>query len=151
MQEQSKIAAANNIDKISTYLFALLSGIFMPIIEMLLFCGFMILIDTMTGIWAASKRGEVISSKKMKNAIPKMIIYPLALIVASWAERILPGIPFVKGSATLLIVIEGKSLLENANDILGYNLLKLVKLYIVGGKDAVLKHKMDKNDEKDVK
>lgn len=149
MNSDTKTQVAINLETIATYIFTLISGIFIPIFGVLLFTGFVIAFDTVTGIWAASKRGEKISSKKMKNAIPKIILYSLAIIFSSWAELLLPGIPFIKGAATLLIVIEGKSLLENANDILGYDLLKLVKLYIVEGKDAVLKYK-ENNDKKDV-
>jgi phage-related holin len=125
-----------------------------PIASMLLFTGFMIFFDAVTGIWASKRRGEVISSEKMKRSVYKVIIYPLAFIISSWAELILPSIPFIKGASTILIAIEGKSVLENFNDILGYNISEMVKVFITNGKSAMLKFKITeqnsnlKNDNK---
>jgi len=125
---------------------SLFSGIVLPVVEVLAFAGFMILCDTATGIWAAKRRKELIRSNKLKRVCSKLIVYPLAIIIASWAERILPEIPFIKGAATLLIVIEGKSVLENFNDVLGYNFLKIVQLLITDGRQAAIEYKIKQND-----
>lgn len=135
---------AENMEKILLGLTALVAGIFVPIGEILMFTGFVILIDTITGIWAAKKRGEKIHSSKMKRVLSKLILYPLAIILASWSERILPGIPFIKGAALLLVSVEGKSVLENLGDILGYNLLKMAKIYIMEGKKGLINFKTKK-------
>ena len=46
--------------------------------------GFLIMIDTFTGIWAAYKKKgrKSITSRKAGRIIAKLILYPLSLIVA---------------------------------------------------------------------
>lgn len=133
--------------KISVVLFTLVSSVIMPAIETITFAGFMIFIDTVTGIMAASNRGEKVSSTKLKRVVSKLIVYPLAVLMGSFAEYLLPAIPFLKASATLLIVVEGTSVLENINDILGFNLFQMVKIWITDGKDAMVKYRMEKIKE----
>ena len=130
-----------HLNQAGILLIGLISGIMVPIAEMLLFTGFMIFFDAATGIWASKRRGEVLSSTKMKRSVSKVIIYPLAFIISSWAERILPNIPFIKGAATILIAVEGKSVLENFNDILGFNVSEMVKVFITHGKSAMINFK----------
>lgn len=134
--------------KITFALGSLMTGILIPVIEVLLFTGFVIFLDTLTGIWAAQVRGEELNSKKAKGVISKLVIYPLVIILASFAERLIPEIPFIKGGAVLLIAVEGTSILENMRDILGQDLLKIIRVYIMDGKKGVadmLKNKSSKN------
>jgi phage-related holin len=141
---------AENVEKIMTIVASLVAGIFIPVVEILLFTGFVLVTDTITGIWAAKSRGERIHSSKMKRVLSKLLLYPAVIIIASWAEKILPAIPFIDGAAVILISVEGKSILENVSDILGYNILKLVKAYISDGGKGVLEFK-NKKDEKNNK
>jgi phage-related holin len=130
-----------NLNKIILMIIYFFVGIFIPIKGLLYFTGFMIFVDTFTGIWAAKCRGEEITSKKLKGVLPKIIIYPLAIIIASWCEFLAPEIPFIKGATFMLIMIEGKSFLENCSDILGYDVIKLLRNYIINGKKSFLKNK----------
>ena len=136
---------SENLEKIATIVASLTAGILLPVAEILLFTGFVLVMDTFTGIWAAKKRGERIHSSKMKRVLSKLLLYPAIIIIASWAEKILPAIPFIDGAAVILIAVEGKSILENASDILGYDLLKVIKAYISDGKEGVLNFKNNKD------
>lgn len=144
-----KLTIATHFNEILGGVIALAVGILAPAIETLLFAGFMIFCDTVTGVWAAKCRGEEIHSNKMKRVLAKLLLYPMAITVASYCQRILPQVPFITGAGTLLIVIEGKSLLENLNDILGFDFLKIVKIFITEGRPGVLRFFADK-DKTDV-
>lgn len=49
--------------------------------------GLAILADSATGIWAARKKGELISSKKLSQAFPKMVVYLLLILLAHGIEK----------------------------------------------------------------
>lgn len=104
-----------------------------PIKEILIFTGFLISLDILTGIWASKKRGEKYSSDKLKNSWSKIVLYPLGIIFSYYAEMLVPEIPFLKGASLLLIMIEGKSLEENFSDILGLSLMKYIRMYVSKG------------------
>ena len=139
MDLEQKQFLAENGTNITSGIVALVAGIFFPAIEVLAFAGFMIFSDTVTGIWAALSRGEKLQSNRMKRVLAKLIIYPMAIVIASFSERLIPGIPFINGSAVLLITIEGKSILENATDILGFDFMGVIKAYVTDGKSGVIK------------
>jgi len=133
-----KLLIAHNLEKIGKIATSLVAGIFIPAVDILIFAGFLIFADTFTGIWAAKTRGEAIHSSRMKQVLSKLIIYPTMIIFSSWAEYLLPEIPFLKGSSVLFVVVEGKSISENISDILGYDLINLIKAYIENGKKGMI-------------
>lgn len=118
-------------DKISVLgleILAFLAIFFAPILGALIAIGVLIGIDTFTGIWAAKRRGEKVNSKQGRNIVPKLILYPTALIVAEIArEYLAPAIPWTDVTGGVLATIEVKSIFENISDILGYDLWKRVK------------------------
>lgn len=127
-----------NLEKFFITVVAFFTAICVPIVDILLFTGLVIFVDTFTGVWAAIARGEKITSTEAKRIVPKLILYPLAIIVASGAEYLVSEIPFIKGAALLLIMVEGKSVLENMSDILGYDVLLYVKTYMLKGKKGII-------------
>jgi len=140
-QMQIKMWISENLEKIIVAMFAFFASLICPISEIILFAGFMVFIDTFTGIWASLTRGDKITSRKLSRVVSKLILYPLALIVAAWCEKLQPGVPFVKSATTLLIVVEGKSMIENLTDILGYNFLRIIKSIITDGYKSAMKEK----------
>jgi hypothetical protein len=105
--------------------------IFFAEIQAALFAiGFLILSDTFTGIWAAWKNEgkSSVTSRKMGRVITKLILYPLAIIIAKVAEQYLaPVIPWVEVTLGILAIVEVKSNFENISKILGFNLWDRVK------------------------
>jgi len=111
----------------------------------LLAVGFLIMADTFTGMlyafqvgikkygfWKAFKNVE---SRKAGRILTKLILYPLALIVAKVAEvYLLPEIPWVRVTSGILAMIEIRSIFENMGKVLGYDLWDRVK-------KAIWKHK----------
>lgn len=100
-------------------------AIFAPIKAMLITTGIMILADLITGVIAARRRNEEITSAGLRRSITKLVVYEAALMLAYLAEHYLSDIlPFVKMASALIAVVELKSIYENLNSASGMNLLK---------------------------
>ena len=99
-----------------------------PIQAVMATVGFLIFLDTATGIWAALKRSEKISSAALRRTISKMIIYQIAVISGFLIETYLVGgsLPVSKVVAGFIGLVEFKSILENSNTILGTNIFKIL-------------------------
>lgn len=104
---------------------------FAPIFPAMIAVGILIFIDTLTGIIAAKRAGESITSKKMGGAITKSIVYQLLIISAHLCETFLfAQIPFVKISLAFLAMTEFTSISENFEKSTGKNLLKYIKTFM---------------------
>lgn len=100
---------------------------FSPILGVLFGIGVLVVIDFITGIMAANKRGEAIRSNKMKPTITKGIVYMFAIIVAHVFEKHFSiGYDAVKIVGGLIALIELKSFDENIKDITGSSLFKKI-------------------------
>lgn len=99
-----------------------------PIKAIIISVGILILADLATGIWAAHKRGESISSAAMRRTVSKMLIYQTCVITGFLVEHYMIGgiLPVSKLVAGVIGMVEFKSILENANSILGQDLFKVV-------------------------
>lgn len=98
---------------------------FSPAFPMMMAIGFILVADFITGIMAAQKRGEEISSKKMRPTITKGIGYMMAILVAHiFQKNFLVDIEVLKIVSGLIAFIEVKSLDENFRDITGKSLFK---------------------------
>lgn len=107
-----------------------------PIRAVLISVGFLILADLVTGMWAAKKRGEKISSAAMRRTVSKMFIYEMAVIGGFLLETYLLNnvMPVTKIVAGTIGLVEFKSMLENSDQIVGGNIFKAV-LKILGSKN----------------
>jgi len=120
-----------------------LGSFFLPIKPLLLLVGLFICTDTILGLWAAYKRGEKISSRKLGNIIPKMILYQSAVLIGYVLDVLLLGefinyfinIPMfiTKIIAMILIFVEALSINENFENITGKNLFNSAKQLISRG------------------
>lgn len=97
-----------------------------PIHPVIITVGVLIFMDTFFGIWAAKKRGEKISSKRMGHSVVKMLVYQGVLITGFLVEtHMIDGaVPIVKLAALYIGMVEVKSLLENASTILERDIFK---------------------------
>lgn len=119
------------MDSLLSYLqkaLVMLAIMLAPIQAVMLTVGFLIFLDLATGIWAALKRQEKISSAALRRTLSKMIIYQLAIISGFLIEHHIVGdsIPMIKILAGFISLVELKSILENSNVILGANVFKLL-------------------------
>ncbi len=99
-----------------------------PIQAVMMTVGFLIFLDLLTGVWAARKRKEKISSAALRRTISKMIIYQIAIISGFFIEKHLlqDSLPITKVVAGFIGLVEFKSILENGNTILGTDIFKLL-------------------------
>ena len=122
--KQLKIYGINCCPEIFAFLLIFIADIQ----SALLAIGFLIVADTITGIWASVKLNDYITSRKGGRIISKFLLYPLAIIVAKVAEAYLsPGIPWVEVTSGIIAIVEIKSIFENISLILGFDLWKRVK------------------------
>ena len=100
-----------------------------PIHAVMITVGVLIFADLFTGIWAATRRNETISSAVMRRTISKLILYQIA-IVSGWLLEfyILESvIPITKLVASIIGMVEFKSILENVTSITGVKFKDLIK------------------------
>ena len=99
-----------------------------PIKAVMITVGILIIADALTGMYAAHKRGEKISSAAMRRTLSKMMVYQGVVICGFLLEaNILDSlVPVAKIVAGAIGMVEFKSILENANSIVGTNIFKAV-------------------------
>lgn len=100
-------------------------SIFAPIQSILATSAVMIMSDLITGVMAAKKRGEPITSAGLRRTISKLFTYELAIMFAFLAEHYISNVlPFVKMASAMVSLVELKSIYENLNSLSSDNLLK---------------------------
>jgi len=99
-----------------------------PIHTVMIAVGLLIGMDLITGIMAAKKQGDKITSAAMRRTISKMAVYQMVVVSGFLVETYLIDgiIPVVKLIGGVIGVVEITSILENANKILGENVFKKV-------------------------
>ncbi|WP_299105580.1 phage holin family protein [uncultured Tenacibaculum sp.] len=140
------------MDKLSHIIFWLLA-LLSPLNGVLTTMMLLIVVDFITGSYAAIKNNFPIRSIRIGHTVSKFFIYNLVIISAYFLEKhIVNEVPFLKIIAGFIAVTEIKSILENYNKIYGvnpfralHNLLKQTGLQSTLEQDA----KKQKNKEKE--
>jgi phage-related holin len=120
--------------KIYGYLYPFFLAIFTffaPIHTLIAVVFALLIIDLLTGIAAARKRGERISSAGLRRTMSKILIYETAIVVGFLLQHLLGNLfPVANIVAAGFAVVEGTSLFENLNTISGKDLFRaaIVKL-----------------------
>jgi holin family protein len=99
-----------------------------PIHTVMIAVGVLIFADLLTGMLAAIKKGEKLSSAAMRRTISKMLVYQLTVICGFLLETYLIDglIPVAKIVAGVIGMVEFKSVLENVNVITGQNIMQSI-------------------------
>ena len=110
------------------HFFVAIAAALAPIQMVMVTVGFLILVDLVTGMWAALKRKERLSSAAMRRTISKMFVYQMSVIGGFLLETyILNGsIPVSKIVAGVIGMVEFKSILENSNVIIGDDVFSMI-------------------------
>lgn len=105
-----------------------LQAVFEPAKSMLLTVLVLIVVDLVSGILAARKRGESIRSAGIGRTVVKLLIYEVSIALAFLTETYLTGpeIPCAKVVASLIGTTELLSVLENLNTLSNGDLLKSI-------------------------
>ena len=133
-------------------LISIITAFFMPISGILFLVGFLILIDTITGIWKAKKLKQTITSRKLSAIVSKLALYECAVImlfcIDFWILDAIVlkffSVPLMvtKITALTLCSIELISISENYKVIYGINIWQSLKNLLKRG--AELKDDVDK-------
>jgi hypothetical protein len=111
----------NRLEIIVTFLVVF----FAPTFQILFGIGFLVMTDFITGILASNKRGEKITSKKMRPTIMKGFGYMSAILIAFVIQKIfMQEMEVMKIVSGIIAMIELKSLDENLIDITGKSFFK---------------------------
>jgi phage-related holin len=128
------------LTSLETYLYGLLGmlGAFiMPIVPFLGLAGALIVLDTITGIRAAKRRGEKLNSKKASRIIDKTLTYGSSIIACYSVELVLKLPDSVTYFAVGAIAFtELMSVLENTRVVTGTNISEIVKNMLPGQRKA---------------
>lgn len=128
------------IDKWTKLVFWM-TAILAPLQGMMVTMVFLIIVDFITGVYAACKQGIPIRTYRIMHTISKFFIYNLVILAAYFMEQhILDEIPFLKIIAGFIAIAEIKSILENFNKIYGVNPFKALTNAI---KNSILKDALE--------
>ena len=127
---------------------AFLISFFVPIYPQMIAVGVLVSFDFIFGIWAAYKKGEDITSSKMRNTLSKGIVYMFAIITAHLSESYLvQAIPITQAVVSLVGIIEIKSLFENYSKITGVPFLKSLQKLFDKGVKSISEDKDNKKED----
>lgn len=130
------------------WLFASLA-VFLPIKELMLTIGFLVAADLVVGVWKGIKTGQRIRSRRMSDTITKLLLYQLAIMSGFLIETFIISelIPITKLIATVIAIIEFKSIIESIESVTGKDLWGKIKT-IIGRKSEDLTDAMTDGKDK---
>lgn len=103
-------------------------AVFAPVQVSLLTAISLICLDFCLGVGAAYKKGEPITSSRMRDTLGKVLAYESLIVIAFILEHFLTqdSLPCVKVATTYIAIVEGTSLLENLSTLTGQNLTSII-------------------------
>lgn len=122
-------------------IFVAIFGVLAPVSPIIYTLTFVILCDFFFGIYRAFKCKEEITSRKMAQTLPKLFLYNIIIIALFLVDKYVmnTGIGLEKVAATLMILIEMKSVDESFKTIFGYSLWNKIIDTIERGKSITKK------------
>lgn len=132
-------------------LFLSILAIFAPVQSILLVTGFLIFADLVSGVIAAKKRGEAISSAGFRRTVSKVLVYNLAVISGFLVETYMISdlLPISKLIAGVIAMVELKSILENLNSINGTDIFKTVLSSLGSKNDKIIEEAKEAIEKKE--
>ena len=96
-------------------------AVFAPIKEMIVVAALAVVVDLITGIIAAYKRGEKIKSSKMATTVSKLLVIQTAIIMSFLIQKFLiqDSFPLTSWVSGIIGIQQVYSILENLNSISG--------------------------------
>ena len=124
-------------------------AVFLPIKELMLTIGFLVAADMVVGIWKALKLKQRIRSRRMSDTVTKLLLYQIAIMSGFLIETFIIAelIPITKLVATVIAVIEFKSIIESIESVTGKDLWSKIKS-IIGRKSEDITDAMTDGKDK---
>lgn len=101
-------------------------AVFAPAKAMILSSLALVVVDLITGVWAAHVKGDVITSSGLRRTLVKLFVYEVAVLLGFLTQHYLVGdeMPVASLIAGFVGITELTSCLENLNAISGGEVLK---------------------------
>ena len=117
----------NMLEYLKSFLIAILA-VFAPIKAVIIVTGVLVVADLITGLFAAHKRGEKITSAGLRRTVTKTAVYLSAVCLGFLVEKYMIDsmLPISKLVSGIIGIVELKSLMENLNVIYGSDLFKSI-------------------------
>jgi len=126
-------------DNMPSFIAYLTGGIivfFTGIVPILITTVVLIIADTFSGIWAALKNKEKITSARMSNVLAKFFLYIIIIICAHAIDIYMINLPvFLYATTAAISTVEFTSIVENVYKATGINLIKVITKFIKKGRD----------------
>jgi hypothetical protein len=126
-------------------LLGILSAFLMPISGLLFLVGFVIVLDTITGVWKSYKNKVKITSRGLSAIISKMLLYEVTVIMFYMIDKFILNsiilqffsveLLLTKVLALILVSIEVMSINENYKAVKGLDLWQAMKNLFARAKD----------------
>lgn len=126
-------------------LLAVISTFLMPISGLLFLVGFVILLDTVTGVWKSVKHKVPITSRGLSAIISKMLLYEVTVIMFYMIDKFILNsiilqffsvdLLLTKVLSLILVSIEVMSINENYKAVKGLDLWEAMKNLFARAKD----------------
>lgn len=142
-----KDVVAKYIEPLLLSILALLS----PIKAVLIVTGILIFADLVTGIMAAKKKGQAITSAGLRRTCTKIFVYNVALITGFLVEKYMleDYFPVSKMVSGVIGLVELKSLLENLAVIYGQDIFKAIITKLGSSNDVIEETKKEIEEKKE--
>lgn len=106
-----------------------------PVQAFMLLVWVLVAVDIVTGIWAAKSRGIRITSQAMGRTVPKMLLYPLAILISQgMVHTFFANVPIVESLtymvALFIASVEFQSNIENIGAITGIDIWTHVRAWM---------------------
>jgi hypothetical protein len=137
---------------------ATIGAFLMPISGLLFLVGFVIVLDTITGVWKSIKNKVKITSRGLSAIISKMLLYEITVIMFYMIDQFILNniilqffsveLLLTKVLALILVSIEVMSINENYKAVKGLDLWQAMKNLFARAKDIKkevdeIRHKQD--------
>ena len=129
------------MNKLFTLLNSILAsiiGVVAPLKAIILIIVSAVFIDFLLAIYNAWKKGIPITSRKMYQTVPKLLIYVSVIIIIYYANVFVFEVPMDlhKIVGGFILLTEFKSIDENINLILGFSLFSQLTDFLSRGKNS---------------
>lgn len=116
-------------------------GVLAPVAPIVYTLTFVIICDFIFGIYRAHKAKEQITSRKMAQTLPKLLLYNIIIIALFLVDKYVmnTGIGLEKVACSLMLLVEMKSVDESFKTIFGYSLWNRLVDSIERGKSITKK------------
>jgi len=102
-------------------------GFVLPIWPFILTAICLVFADAVTGVIAAKKRGEKITSRGFYRTSQKIVVYMVSILACEGIRVVfVPGVPVTYTAAAAISVTELKSILENTQIVSGANIFQQI-------------------------